>query len=321
MKQDLPIVNNDMNKPQRPEGKERSKTVNRKPDWLKVQLNTTENYRFLKKLVKSERLNTVCEEAKCPNIHECWGNHRTATFMILGDTCTRRCRFCNVKTGLPRELDLEEPVRVAESVKEMGLEHVVITMVNRDDLKDGGASILAATVTTIQKMAPKTSVEVLSSDLMGDFESIKRVVDAKPSIVSHNLETVRRLTPQIRSRSDYDRSLRFLELAKEIDPQALTKSSIMLGLGETKEEIIELMDDLLAVGVTLMNMGQYLQPSRQHIPVVKYWKPEEFDELKAIALEKGFSSVEAAPLVRSSYHAGEQYEEYRKKIHPLYQDN
>ncbi len=294
--------------------------VNRKPEWLKIQLNTNENFKYLKHLMRDNRLNTVCEEAKCPNIHECWGEHRTATFMILGDTCTRRCRFCAVKTGLPRVLDREEPGRVAESVAKMGLSHVVITMVNRDELSDGGASVVADTVSAIRNAAPDCTIEVLSSDLMGREESIRTVAQSRPDILSHNVETVRRLTPFVRSRSTYDRSLLFLRLCREIDPDAVTKSSIMLGLGETKEEVVEVMDDLLSVGASMMNIGQYLQPSRNHIPVVKYWTPEEFGELQEIARSKGFHHCEAGPLVRSSYHAGEQYENYRRRIHPLYSE-
>ncbi len=293
---------------------------NRKPDWLKIRLNSNANYNFLKNLMKEERLNTVCEEAKCPNIHECWGQHRTASFMILGDTCTRRCRFCAVKSGIPGAVDHTEPARVATSVAQMRLSHVVITMVNRDDLADGGASVLAATVREIKERAPECSIEVLSSDLMGNPDAIRTVCESKPHIVSHNIETTRRLTPQIRSRSRYDRSLEFLRLAKEIDPEAITKSSMMLGLGESEGEILEAMDDLLANGVSLLNVGQYLQPTRNHIPVQKYWTPEEFDGLKEAALAKGFVHCEAGPLVRSSYHAGDQYEEYRKHVHPLYRE-
>ncbi|MFW5689245.1 MAG: lipoyl synthase [Spirochaetota bacterium] len=294
--------------------------VNPKPEWLKIKLNTNSNFKYLKSLMKDQRLTTVCEEAKCPNIHECWGEHRTATFMILGDTCTRRCRFCAVKTGLPRILDRDEPRRVAESVAEMGLEHVVITMVNRDELADGGAAIMAETVTRIHD-ACSTTVEVLSSDLMGDEDAIRVVCESHPEIMSHNLETVRRLTPSVRSRSTYDRSLRFLKLAKQIDPESATKSSLMLGLGETRDEVLEAMDDLLANDVSLLNLGQYLQPTRTHLPVQKYWTPEEFAELRDRAIEKGFRHCEAGPLVRSSYHAGEQYEHYRRRVHPLYREH
>ena len=302
----------------RPRG--RDTQYERKPEWLKIQLNTSDSYKFVRNLVKSERLNTVCEEARCPNIHECWGEHKTATFMILGDTCTRRCRFCAVRTGLPRGVDKEEPARVAASVVEMGLEHAVVTMVNRDDLKDGGADILAETVRAIHRAAPTCSVEVLSSDLMGRRDDIATVMEAKPEIMSHNLETVRRLTPQVRSRSTYDRSLLFLRTAAQLDPGATVKSSIMLGLGETRDEVLEVMDDLLANGVTLMNIGQYLQPTRTHVPVQRYWTPDEFAELRAEALVRGFTHCEAGPLVRSSYHAGEQWNDYRKRIHPLYRE-
>jgi len=292
----------------------------RKPDWLKIKLNTNDNYKEVRKLIKSNRLNTVCEEARCPNIHECWGEHKTATFMVLGDTCTRRCRFCAVKTGLPRVLDREEPERVARSAKEMGLRHVVITMVNRDELSDGGAWVVAETVRQLRTHLPEASVEVLSSDLMGDRESIRVAMESKPDIMSHNIETTRALTPRIRSRSSYDRSLLFLRLAKEIDPDCVTKSSMMLGLGEEYDDILQAMDDLLANGVSVLNLGQYLQPTRNHIPVVKYWTPEEFSELRDRALARGFSHCEAGPLVRSSYHAGEQYENYRRRVHPLYRE-
>ncbi len=292
--------------------------VSRKPDWLKVQLNTNDNYKYVKRVTSKERLNTVCEEARCPNIHECWGKHRTATFMILGEICTRRCRFCSVETGLPTPVDPDEPARVAHAVAEMQLKHAVVTMVNRDDLPDGGASVLAATVRAIHAQAPQCSVEVLASDLMGDATSIAIVAASKPEILSHNLETVRRLTPQIRSRSSYDRSLSFLQTACQLDPDTAVKSSLMLGLGETREEVLEAMDDLLAVGVRILNMGQYLQPTKRNAPVEKYWTPEEFAELRERALEKGFDHCEAGPLVRSSYHADDQYEHYRKRVHPLY---
>ena len=294
------------------------RNVTPKPEWLKIRLNTNANYKYVKAQVKDHHLNTVCEEAKCPNIHECWGDHRTATFMILGDTCTRRCRFCAVKTGLPRVLDEDEPRRVAESVAAMELAHVVVTMVNRDELADGGARILAETVRQIHARAENTTVEVLSSDLMGDRESIRTACEGHPEVMSHNLETVRRLTPQVRSRSTYERSLLFLKLAKEIDPESATKSSLMLGLGETRDEILEAMDDLLENRVNLLNLGQYLQPTRTQLPVQKYWTPEEFAELKERALEKGFVHCESGPLVRSSYHAADQYEHYRRRVHPLY---
>ena len=297
------------------------RTVNPKPEWLKIQLNTNREFKKVRGLVREQRLTTVCEEAKCPNIHECWGEHGTATFMVLGDTCTRRCRFCAVKTGLPRTLDRDEPRRVAESAAAMNLSHVVITMVNRDELSDGGAAIVAETVRRIHETSPGVTVEVLSSDLMGDRSSIEIVCESKPEIMSHNVETVRRLTPYVRSRSTYERSLLFLRTAAGIDPEAVIKSSMMLGLGETRDEILETMDDLLANSVSVLNLGQYLQPTRNHLAVDRYWTPEEFAELKEQALAKGFAHCEAGPMVRSSYHAGEQYEVYRRRLHPLYKDS
>ncbi|MFD3448793.1 lipoyl synthase [Microbacteriaceae bacterium 4G12] len=278
----------------------------RKPEWLKIKLNTNENYTGLKKMMRSKQLHTVCEEAKCPNIHECWAVRRTATFMILGDICTRACRFCAVKTGLPTELDLQEPERVADSVAQMNLKHVVITAVARDDLKDGGAGIFAETVRAVRRKSPFTSIEVLPSDMGGVYENVKALMDARPDILNHNIETVRRLSDRVRARAKYKRSLEFLRRAKEMQPDIPTKSSIMIGLGETKEEIIEAMDDLRANHVDILTLGQYLQPTKKHLQVVKYWTPEEFAELKEIALTKGFSHCEAGPLVRSSYHADEQ---------------
>ncbi|KMY55392.1 lipoyl synthase [Bacillus sp. FJAT-27231] len=278
----------------------------RKPEWLKIKLNTNEDYTGLKKMMREKKLHTVCEEAKCPNIHECWAVRKTATFMILGSVCTRACRFCAVQTGLPTELDWNEPKRVAESVEQMGLKHVVITAVARDDLKDGGAGVFAETVRAVRERNPFCSIEVLPSDMNGKYENLKLLMDAKPDILNHNIETVRRLTPRVRARATYERSLELLRRAKELNPLTPTKSSIMIGLGETKEEIIETMDDLLANNVDIVTIGQYLQPTKRHLKVQKYWSPEEFNELKEIALSKGFSHCEAGPLVRSSYHADEQ---------------
>jgi lipoic acid synthetase len=278
----------------------------RKPEWLKIKLNTNENYTDLKKLMREKSLHTVCEEAKCPNIHECWAVRRTATFMILGSVCTRACRFCAVKTGLPTELDLAEPERVADSIALMNLKHAVITMVARDDLKDGGAKVLAETVRAIRRKSPFTTIEVLPSDLSGDYENLKMLMDAKPDILNHNIETVRELTPRIRARATYERSLEFLKRAKEMQPEIPTKSSLMIGLGETKEQIIQTMDDLRANNVDIMTIGQYLQPTKKHLKVQKYYHPDEFAELREIAMSKGFSHCEAGPLVRSSYHADEQ---------------
>ncbi|MBD8006470.1 lipoyl synthase [Bacillus norwichensis] len=278
----------------------------RKPDWLKIKINTNESYTGLKKLMRNKSLNTVCEEARCPNIHECWSERKTATFMILGDTCTRGCRFCAVKTGLPTELDWGEPARVAESVEIMGLKHVVVTAVARDDLKDGGAAVFAETVRRIREGNPGCTIEILPSDMKGDYESLSTLMSSAPDIFNHNIETVRRLTRRVRARAMYDRSLTLLKRVKEISPNTPTKSSIMVGLGETKEEIIETMDDLLAHDVDIMTIGQYLQPTKKHLKVERYYHPDEFEELKQIALSKGFSHCEAGPLVRSSYHADEQ---------------
>lgn len=280
----------------------------RKPDWFKIRLNPNRNFKDLRSLVNERKLHTVCQEASCPNIHECWGTHKTAAFMVLGDVCTRRCRFCDVKTGRPGEVDTFEPFRVARSVKNMKLDHAFITMVNRDDLEDGGAGILAQTVEAIHQTVPGCSVEVLSSDLMGDESNIRILVESRPEIVGHNIETVRRLTPKIRSRSEYERSLQFLSIAKKIDKKRITKSSMMLGLGETRDEVIEAMDDLRSNDVDMLNIGQYLQPSRVNIPVVRYWHPDEFEDLREQALARGFVHCESGPLVRSSYHAGEQFE-------------
>ncbi|KYG33549.1 lipoyl synthase [Alkalihalobacillus trypoxylicola] len=281
----------------------------RKPEWLKIKLNTNESYTGLKKMMREKKLHTVCEEARCPNIHECWAVRKTATFMILGDTCTRACRFCAVKTGLPNELDLQEPERVAESVEQMGLKHVVITAVARDDLKDGGAAVFAETVRAVRKRNPFCTIEVLPSDMLGNEESLKILMDARPNIMNHNIETVRRLTPRVRARATYERTLEFLRRAKDMHDDIPTKSSLMVGLGETKEEILETMDDLRANNVDIMTIGQYLQPTKKHLKVVKYYHPDEFAELREIALNKGFSHCEAGPLVRSSYHADEQVNE------------
>lgn len=278
----------------------------RKPEWLKIKINTSESYKELKKLMREKQLNTVCEEARCPNLHECWSERKTATFMILGDTCTRGCRFCAVKTGIPSEVDWKEPMRVAESVRIMGLKHVVITAVARDDLKDGGAAVFAETIRQVRKLNPGTTIEVLPSDMKGDYDSLRTLMEAEPDIFNHNIETVRRLTKRVRAIATYDRSLKLLKRVKEISPHTPTKSSIMVGLGETKEEILEAMDDLLAHDVDILTIGQYLQPTKKHLKVVRYYHPDEFKELKEIALEKGFKHCESGPLVRSSYHADEQ---------------
>ncbi|AXF56152.1 lipoyl synthase [Salicibibacter kimchii] len=278
----------------------------RKPDWLKIKLNTNQSYTGLKKMMREKRLHTVCEEARCPNIHECWAERKTATFMILGDVCTRGCRFCAVKTGLPNELDWGEPERLAESVEQMGLKHVVITAVARDDLKDGGSRVYAETIRAVRRRNPLTTIEVLPSDMMGLHDNLQTLMEARPNILNHNVETVRRLTKKVRARATYDRSLEFLRYSKELHPDIPTKSSLMIGLGETPEEIEEVMDDLRAQDVDIMTIGQYLQPTKKHLDVQKYYTPEEFARFKEIAMQKGFRHCEAGPLVRSSYHADEQ---------------
>lgn len=280
----------------------------RKPEWLKINLVSGKelaNFKELKQTMRSKTLHTVCEEAKCPNIHECWAN-RTATFMILGDICTRACRFCAVKTGLPTELDLAEPERVAEAAEQMGLKHVVVTSVARDDLADGGAMIFAETIKAIRRRLPLASVEVLIPDFMGNWDALKVVMDARPDVLNHNIEAVRRLSDRVRARAKYDRTLALLKKSKELQPDIPTKSSLMIGVGETFEEILETMDDLRTVDVNIMTIGQYLQPTKKHLPVEKYYHPDEFARLKEEGMKRGFSHVEAGPLVRSSYHAHEQ---------------
>jgi lipoyl synthase len=291
-----------------------TRTPGRLPPWFAIKLTTTDSYVAIKKLVKSEGLHTVCEEARCPNLHECWATHGTASFMILGGICTRRCRFCSVGTGLPETIDRLEPMKVAASVLRMNLSHAHVTMVNRDDLPDGGAFQMAATVRAIKARVAGCSVEVLTSDFMGSRDAIGTVVDSRPDIISHNVETVRRLTPLVRSRSSYERSLDYLRIARELDPRGITKSSIMLGLGETRDEVLSTLDDLRSVDVDMVNLGQYLQPTRNNIPVQRYWTPEEFADLKAEAMSRGFVFCESGPLVRSSYHAGEQLQSVRDRI-------
>ncbi|QWU15370.1 lipoic acid synthetase [Paenibacillus sophorae] len=282
-----------------------------KPDWIRIKLTTGENYQDIKGMMRSKTLHTVCEEARCPNIYECWAN-RTATFMILGDICTRACRFCAVNTGMPTELDLQEPERVAEAAEGMNLRHCVVTSVARDDLKDGGAKIFAETVAAIRRRLPLCSVEVLIPDFLGDRDSLQIVMDSNPDILNHNIETVERMSDRVRAKAKYRRSLELLRRAKEMKPNIPTKSSIMLGVGEEWDEILQAMDDLREVDCDILTLGQYLQPSPQHLEVVKYYPPEEFARLKEEGLKRGFSHVEAGPLVRSSYHAHEQVESAAK---------
>ncbi|MBD3917218.1 lipoyl synthase [Paenibacillus sp. PR3] len=289
----------------------KSKSPEKKPEWLKIKLATDGNYAEIKDMMRSKTLHSVCEEARCPNIYECWAN-RTATFMILGDICTRACRFCAVKTGLPTELDLAEPERVAEAAEQMGLRHCVVTSVARDDLADGGAMIFAETIKAIRRRLPLCSVEVLIPDFLGNEESLRIVMDAKPDILNHNIETVSRLSNRVRARAKYARSIELLRRAKEMQPSIPTKSSIMLGVGEQFEEILEAMDDLRAVDCNILTLGQYLQPSPNHLAIVRYVHPDEFKQLKDEGMKRGFSHVESGPLVRSSYHAHEQVKSAEK---------
>jgi lipoyl synthase len=281
--------------------------VSRKPEWLKISLQTQPDLVELKKLMRDKGLHTVCEEARCPNLHECW-NRRTATFMILGEVCTRNCGFCAVTSGLPTELDLAEPERVADACVQMNLRHVVVTSVARDDLKDGGAQIFAETIRAIRRKNPSTGVEVLIPDFQGDWDALKVVMDAEPDVLNHNIETVRRLSDRVRSRAKYDRSLEVLQRAKNMKPHISTKSSIMVGLGETTEELYQAMDDLRAHQVDIVTFGQYLRPTTKHLAVEKFYTPKEFYDLREAGLKKGFAHVQSGPLVRSSYHADEQSE-------------
>ena len=277
-----------------------SSTHIKKPDWLKIKLGETERFTQTKKIVESHGLHTICSSGRCPNMGECW-DRGTATFMIGGDICTRSCKFCNTRTGRPLALDPVEPENVAHSVKLMKLRHVVITSVDRDDLPDLGAEHWIKTVEAIRRENPGTTIEILVPDFQGREELIDSVCAARPDVMGHNMETVRRLTPQIRSAAKYDVSLK--TLARIAENGVLSKSGIMVGLGETHEEIYELMDDLLAVGCRSLTIGQYLQPSRKHYPVREYVHPDTFDEFRKTALEKGFTTVISGPLVRSSYHA------------------
>jgi lipoic acid synthetase len=273
-----------------------------RPDWLKVRLPTGPTYENLRRLMRSKELHTVCEEAHCPNMAECWGAG-TATFMILGDTCTRSCGFCAVKTGRPGIVDADEPQRVGAAVAQMQLGHAVVTSVNRDELADGGAEIFAETIREIRRQSPGTSVEVLIPDFVGRPESLDAVLAARPEILNHNVETVPRLYPRVRPQARYDRSLEVLRRTKERAPDLVCKSGIMVGLGETQDEVLGTMRDIAAQGTDILTVGQYLRPSPVHLPIERYWAPSEFDELRDEGMRMGFDHVEAGPLVRSSYHA------------------
>ncbi len=291
-------------------------TERRLPTWLKVKMPSGQNYSKLQNLIKTQGLHTVCEEARCPNIGECW-EKETATFMILGDICTRACTYCAVTTGRPTNLDLEEPRRLANTVKILDLRYAVITSVNRDDLPDGGAYIFAQCIKQIKKKVPTCKVEVLTPDFQGDWESLKVVTDANPETFNHNIETVKRIFPRVRAKGDYELSLRLLDKVKDLMPDGVTKSGMMVGLGETKTEIIATMEDLLQNRCDLLTIGQYLRPSQKHAPISKWYTPEEFADLGKIGMEMGFKHVASGPLVRRSYHAEEQHSAAYSKPLPV----
>ncbi len=291
-------------------------TERRLPAWLKVKMPSGQNYSNLQNLIKTQGLHTVCEEARCPNIGECW-EKETATFMILGDICTRACTYCAVTTGRPINLDLEEPKRLANTVKILGLKYAVITSVNRDDLPDGGSFIFAQCIKQIKKKVPTCKVEVLTPDFQGDWKSLKVVTDANPETFNHNIETVKRIFPRVRAKGNYELSLRLLDKVKDLMPGGVTKSGMMVGLGETKTEIISTMKDLLQHRCDLLTIGQYLRPSQKHAPISKWYTPEEFTELGKIGMEMGFKHVASGPLVRSSYHADEQHSAAYSKKFPV----
>jgi lipoic acid synthetase len=278
----------------------------RKPEWIRVKAPQGEKYLETKEIVRRHKLTTVCEEAGCPNIGECW-QQKHATFMIMGEVCTRACAFCNVATGKPEALDKLEPLRVGVAVMQMGLKHVVITSVDRDDLPDSGADHFVKTIQAIRMKSPDTTVEILPGDFRGDMTAIDSVINARPDVFNHNLETVPRLYPTIRPGARYFRSLRLLQRVKELDPMAFTKSGLMVGLGETKEEVAQVMDDMRAAGIDFITIGQYLQPTPKHAPLDRFWTPEEFEQLAKMAKAKGFLMASCTPLTRSSHHAGDDF--------------
>ena len=282
-------------------------TQGRLPKWLKVKMPGGPNYTKLKGIMRESDLHTVCEEARCPNIGECW-ERQTATFMILGDTCTRACTYCAVNTGTPSGLDLEEPIRLARTVVNLSLKYVVITSVNRDDLPDGGAFVFAQCIKQIRKSLPSCKIEVLTPDFEGNLDSLQVVMDAGPDTFNHNIETVRRVFPRVRAKGDFDLSLKILSQAREFNRTAVTKSGMMVGLGETMDEIVQTMEDLRKVDCELLTIGQYLRPSQKHAPISKWYTPKEFEELRKQGENLGFKNVASGPLVRSSYHAEEQHE-------------
>jgi lipoyl synthase len=299
--------------PRHPEKAHRpDQPVARKPDWIRVKAPGSAQWAATQKIVKENGLVTVCEEAGCPNIGECWSK-KHATFMIMGDTCTRACAFCNVRTGMPRGLDASEPARVAEAVTKLGLAHVVITSVDRDDLEDGGARHFAAVIGAIRAVSPTTTIEVLTPDFLRKEGALETVVAAKPDVFNHNLETVASKYLSVRPGARYFHSIRLLQKVKEIDAAIFTKSGIMVGLGEERHEVLQLMDDLRSADVDFLTIGQYLQPTRKHHPVVRFLPPDEFKSLASVALAKGFALVAASPLTRSSHHAGEDFARLKAK--------
>ncbi len=305
------LLDNRGAKPRHPEKQGREETpIQRKPPWIRVRAPTSAGYLETRQIVRDAKLVTVCEEASCPNIGECW-TKKHATLMIMGDTCTRACSFCNVRTGMPGPLDADEPRRVGETVARMGLGHVVITSVDRDDLADGGAMHFADVVRAIRLAAPKSTIEILTPDFLRKGDAANIVIDARPDVFNHNLETVPRLYLSIRPGSRYYHSLRLLERVKERDPSQFTKSGLMVGLGESKEEVMQVMDDMRSAGVDFLTIGQYLQPTRKHAAVERFVTPEEFTTYETIARAKGFLLVSASPLTRSSYHADEDFARLR----------
>jgi lipoyl synthase len=298
-------------RPRHPEKARRPDTpLLKKPDWIRVKAPGSPVYTEVEKLVQDNKLVTVCEEAGCPNIGECWSK-KHATFMIMGDTCTRACAFCNVKTGLPGALDLGEPARVADAIAKMGLMHAVITSVDRDDLEDGGASHFVAVIREIRKAAPTTTIEILTPDFLKKNNALERVVEARPDVFNHNLETVPALYLKIRPGARYFHSLRLLQQVKELDPKMFTKSGIMVGLGETREQVMQVMDDMRSADIDFITIGQYLQPTRKHAAIDRFVTPEEFKSYETTAYAKGFLMVSSSPLTRSSHHAGEDFARLR----------
>jgi lipoic acid synthetase len=297
--------------PRHPEKAHRpDSAVLRKPDWIRVKAPVSRGFSETHKIMRSNGLVTVCEEAGCPNIGECW-EKKHATFMIMGDTCTRACAFCNVKTGLPGALDPAEPEKVGEATAKLGLAHIVVTSVDRDDLADGGAGHFAATIHAIRKYCPTTTIEVLTPDFLRKPGALEQVIAARPDVFNHNLETVPSRYPTVRPGARYFHSMRILQQAKELDPKMFTKSGIMVGLGEERNEVLQLMDDLRSADVDFLTIGQYLQPTRKHHPVVRFVTPDEFKSYETIAYAKGFLMVSASPLTRSSHHAGDDFAKLR----------